>query len=42
MRNLLEMPSVAQSLDGDPSGGESACPHIVKVATPAGSGKFRF
>src|SRR6516164_1806062 len=34
--------SVAQSLDGKPSKGESACPHLYKLATPAGSGKLGF
>jgi hypothetical protein len=35
-------PSVAQSLDGMPSRGESACPLSLSLATPAGSGKVAF
>src|SRR6266478_6454696 len=40
MRNLLETSSVAQSLDGGPSDGESAFPRIVNLAIPEASGKF--
>src|SRR2546430_12748015 len=40
MRNLLETSSVALSLDGGPSDGESAFPRIVNLAIPEASGKF--
>jgi hypothetical protein len=40
MRNLLETSSVAQSLDGVPSDGEPAFPHVFNLAMPEASGKF--
>ena len=40
MRNPLDTSSIAQSLDGEPSGGEPACPRIISVAMPDASGKF--
>jgi hypothetical protein len=40
MRKLLETSSVAQCLDGVPSGGEPAFPRTVNLAMPEGSGKL--
>src|SRR5215211_2723565 len=31
MRNRLEKSSVAQCLDGEPSGGETACPRMLEI-----------
>ena len=35
MRNPLDKPSVAQSLDGKPSDGEPAFPRSISECTPA-------
>ena len=40
MRKLLEISSVAQCLDGVPSGGEPAFPRTFNLAMPQGSGKL--
>jgi hypothetical protein len=39
MRNLLEKSSVAQSLDGEPSGGEPAYPRVFANLVPLVAGR---